>query len=127
MGGDCSRGFRVGDKVMALLPGGGYAEFAAADECCVMRLPDGFSFAQGAAIPEVWLTAFQILALVADVQSSDTVLVHVCFIWFRHFARGFMQEIKFPIVQDIFALICYYSVVMITVVCKSHYYQFFQK
>ena len=77
VGESCSGRFKKGDKVIALLPGGGYADFAAADECCVMPMPQGMSFAQAAAIPEVWLTAFQLLTFVAKVEKSDSVLVHV--------------------------------------------------
>ena len=45
--------FKKGDRVMALLDGGGYAEYALAPEGFVMPLPDNLSFAQGAGIPEV--------------------------------------------------------------------------
>ncbi len=50
--------WRPGDRVCALLPGGGYAERAAVPAGMLMRLPDGWSFAQGAAVPEVWFTAW---------------------------------------------------------------------
>ena len=55
----------VGARVMTLLPGGGYAEYVAVDARLAMRVPDGFSFAQAAAVPETWLTAFQLLHFVA--------------------------------------------------------------
>ena len=45
--------WKAGDRVMALLDGGGYAEKAVALEGLVMPLPDHLSFEQGAAIPEV--------------------------------------------------------------------------
>lgn len=45
--------FKKGDKVFALLDGGGYAEYAAAPEGFVMPLPDNLSFTSAAAIPEV--------------------------------------------------------------------------
>lgn len=77
VGPDCSKGFATGDKVMALLPGGGYAEFVSVTEAQVMHVPKGFSLRKAAAIPEVWLTAFLMLKLVAKVQSGETVLVHV--------------------------------------------------
>ena len=49
--------FKKGDRVMALLDGGGYAEYAVAPEGFVMPLPKNLSFAEGAGIPEVpfWL------------------------------------------------------------------------
>lgn len=45
--------FKKGDKVFALLDGGGYAEYAVAPEGYVMPLPDNLSFTNAAAIPEV--------------------------------------------------------------------------
>ena len=45
--------FKKGDKVFALLDGGGYAEYAVAPEGFVMPLPDNLSFSKAAAVPEV--------------------------------------------------------------------------
>ena len=45
--------YKKGDKVMALLDGGGYAQYAAAPEGFVMPLPKNLTFAEGAGIPEV--------------------------------------------------------------------------
>jgi tumor protein p53-inducible protein 3 len=75
-GADCQRGFRLGDRVMALLPGGGYAQFARVHDGSVMRIPPALSFEQAAAIPETWLTAFQLLHRVAHLRKGDYVLVH---------------------------------------------------
>eukprot|EP00928_Gymnodinium_smaydae_P065989 TRINITY_DN49049_c0_g1_i2.p1 TRINITY_DN49049_c0_g1~~TRINITY_DN49049_c0_g1_i2.p1 ORF type:complete len:254 (-),score=25.36 TRINITY_DN49049_c0_g1_i2:65-826(-) len=61
---------------MALLTGGGYAEFCAVDERLLMPIPTNLSTLQAAAIPETWLTAFQLLTLVGQVRRGDTVLVH---------------------------------------------------
>ena len=66
----------VGDVVMCLLSGGGYAQYTAADEGCVMKVPEGLSQETAAAIPETWLTAFQLLHLVGQVEKDDVVLVH---------------------------------------------------
>lgn len=66
----------VGDRVCALLPGGGYAEKVAVPAAVLLRLPDQWSFAQGAAVPEVWLTAFVNLFLEGDLQMGETVLIH---------------------------------------------------
>mmetsp|Transcript_4030 Transcript_4030/g.4937 ORF Transcript_4030/g.4937 Transcript_4030/m.4937 type:complete len:315 (+) Transcript_4030:64-1008(+) len=74
-GPDCKK-FKEGDRVMALLAGGGYAEFVAVDERQAMEIPNGISFRHAAAIPETWLTAYQLLFFVAQVKSSDTVLIH---------------------------------------------------
>ena len=70
---------RVGDRrVMALLPGGGYAEQVAVPESLLMDVPPNLSLRQAAAIPETWLTAFQLLFLVANAKAGDTVLIHAC-------------------------------------------------
>ena len=42
----------------------------------LLRLPKGWSFAQGAAVPEVWLTAYVNLFLEGDLQAGETVLIH---------------------------------------------------
>jgi len=68
--------WRIGDRVMALLAGGGYAEKAVVPPALLMPLPDGWTFVQGAAIPEVWLTAFVNLFLEGRLAPGETVLVH---------------------------------------------------
>jgi tumor protein p53-inducible protein 3 len=74
--GDAVQGWQPGDRVMALLPGGGYAEHAAVHHDLLMRLPDGWSFDQGAAVPEAWLTAFLNLFIEGRLQSGQRVLIH---------------------------------------------------
>jgi len=69
-------GWRPGDRVMALLPGGGYAERAAVPAGMLLRLPDGWSFAQGAAVPEVWYTAFLNLFDEGQLKPGETALIH---------------------------------------------------
>lgn len=66
----------VDDRVCALLPGGGYAEKVAVPAAMLLRLPDEWSFAQGTAVPEVWLTAFVNLFLEGNLQKGETVLIH---------------------------------------------------
>jgi tumor protein p53-inducible protein 3 len=68
--------FSVGDRVMALLAGGGYAEYAAVDAGSVMPIPQDLSFTEAAAIPEAFLTAWQCLTFNASVAPGDVVLVH---------------------------------------------------
>ncbi|XP_048084704.1 quinone oxidoreductase PIG3 isoform X1 [Alosa alosa] len=65
-----------GQRVMALLSGGGYAEFVSVPEELVMPVPAHLTITQAAALPEAWLTAFQLLHLIAKVQPGETVLVH---------------------------------------------------
>jgi putative PIG3 family NAD(P)H quinone oxidoreductase len=70
------RGWQVGDRVCALLGGGGYAELVAVPQQMLMPVPDGWSFAEAAALPEVYLTAFVNLFIEAALQPGETVLVH---------------------------------------------------
>lgn len=70
------RGWSAGDRVLALLPGGGYAERAAVPSGLLLRLPDGWSFAQGAAVPEAWLTAFLNLFIEGRLAAGESVLIH---------------------------------------------------
>lgn len=65
-----------GDRVMALLPGGGYAERARVHESLVLPIPDGFSFEQAAAIPEAFLTAHEALLGAGDLSPGERVLIH---------------------------------------------------
>lgn len=74
--GEASNKFKIGDKVMALLPGGGYAENVVVDENHVMPIPQSLDFNQGTAIPEAWLTAYQLLHFIGKVQKGETVLIH---------------------------------------------------
>ena len=66
----------VGDKVMALLPGGGYAEYVSVHHGSVMPVPEDLSLEEAAAIPEVWLTAYQLLHTTAGIKPGNTVLIH---------------------------------------------------
>lgn len=76
LGPDCSLNFGYGDNVMALLPGGGYAEFCVADERTVMKVPSGISMTEAASIPEAFATAYQLLFVVAKAEPGDSVLIH---------------------------------------------------
>lgn len=69
-------GWEVGDRVCALLPGGGYAEKCVVPASMLLRLPDEWSFAQGTAVPEVWYTAYVNLFLEGDLKAGETVLIH---------------------------------------------------
>ena len=67
--------FRPGDKVCALLGGGGYAEMAAVPEGMVMPMPEGASFVEAAALPEVCATALLNLVILGQLQKGETVFV----------------------------------------------------
>lgn len=68
--------WRPGDKVMALLPGGGYASLATVHEDMAMPIPADWTFEQAAALPEASLTAFQALHLLAGLKKGERVLIH---------------------------------------------------
>ncbi len=68
--------WQIGDRVCALLSGGGYAEQVAVPHQLLMPIPDGWSFEQAAAVPEVFYTAFVNLFIEADLQAGESVLIH---------------------------------------------------
>lgn len=76
VGSGCEIKWDKGSRVSALLSGGGYAEYAVVDERQVLSIPDDQSFEEAAAVPEVWLTAFQHLWLVAKAKPEDSILIH---------------------------------------------------
>jgi tumor protein p53-inducible protein 3 len=71
-----AHGWKIGDRAMALLPGGGYAEKAIAHSGSAMKIPAALSYEEAAGIPEVYLTAFLNLFELAGVKPGDNVLIH---------------------------------------------------
>lgn len=69
-------GWEAGDRVFGLLAGGGYAEYVLIHHDLAIPIPSSFSFAEAAAIPEVFLTAFQALHWNADLAAGKRVLIH---------------------------------------------------
>ena len=69
-------GFRVGDRVMALLPGGGYAEQVNVHAGSVMSVPDGLSLEHAAGVPEVFLTCYLNLFQLGNAPAGGAALVH---------------------------------------------------
>ncbi len=74
--GEGVEGWRPGDRVMALLSGGGYAERVVAPAGQLMPVPAGLSWAEAAAIPEVFLTAHDNLFTHGRLAAGETVLIH---------------------------------------------------
>ncbi|SFG90072.1 NAD(P)H-quinone oxidoreductase [Pontibacter chinhatensis] len=72
---NCTK-YKKGDKVFGLLPGGGYAEYAVIDEAMAMPVPDNLSMEEAAAIPEVFLTAWQALVWLGKLQTGERALIH---------------------------------------------------
>lgn len=67
--------FRPGDKVCALLGGGGYAEQVAVPEELVMPMPENCSFAEAAALPEVFATAYLNLVRIGNITPGQTLFM----------------------------------------------------
>ncbi len=70
------RGFAVGERVMALLAGGGYAEEVVVHAGSAMKVPSALSFEEAAAIPEVFLTVFLNVFQLAQLPDGGALLVH---------------------------------------------------
>ena len=74
--GDSVSNVAVGDRICALLDGGGYAEYVTAPAGNVVPLPQGYSFVHGAALPEVFATAWLNLFMEAGLQAGEKVILH---------------------------------------------------
>jgi NADPH2:quinone reductase len=70
------RRFRPGDRVMGLVGGGAWAEQLTVHEREALPMPEGMDFTDAAALPEVYLTAFDALVLQGGMRAGETVLVH---------------------------------------------------
>jgi NADPH2:quinone reductase len=68
--------FTLGDRVTALVPGGGYAEYCAVDERNALPLPAGFSMVESAAIPETFFTVWPNVFDRGALKPGETLLVH---------------------------------------------------
>jgi putative PIG3 family NAD(P)H quinone oxidoreductase len=69
-------GWKVGDRVMALLAGGGYAEQVVVSAGSLMRVPERLSLQEAAAFPEVFLTVFLNVFQLAKLSDGGSALVH---------------------------------------------------
>src|SRR5215207_8176505 len=68
--------FKPGDRVMAIVGGGGQAELSAIHERMLMPVPDQLDWPQAGGFPEVFATAHDALFTQADLQSGERLLVH---------------------------------------------------
>lgn len=68
--------WKIGDRVCALLGGGGYAEYVSVPQEMVMPIPKGLTFVEAAAIPEAFATAYLNLFYVGNAQKGETLLMH---------------------------------------------------
>jgi putative PIG3 family NAD(P)H quinone oxidoreductase len=68
--------WRVGDRVCALLGGGGYAQYAVVDARHALPLPEGLDFVQAAALPETVFTVYANVFEHGGLKAGETLLVH---------------------------------------------------
>jgi len=68
--------WRVGDKVTALLGGGGYAQYAVVDARHALPIPEGLSFTEAASLPETVFTVFSNVFEIGALKAGETLLVH---------------------------------------------------
>ncbi|WP_201862522.1 NAD(P)H-quinone oxidoreductase [Microvirga soli] len=68
--------FSIGEPVMALVPGGGYAEYALVHESNALPVPPGLSFEEAGAIPETYFTVWTNVFDRGRLQAGETFLVH---------------------------------------------------
>jgi NADPH2:quinone reductase len=69
-------GFAVGDRILATVPLGGFAERAAVPAAAAWLMPDGMTFDEAAALPIVYPTSYAGLVLRAQLRACETLLVH---------------------------------------------------
>jgi putative PIG3 family NAD(P)H quinone oxidoreductase len=74
--GDGARRWQVGDKVCALLAGGGYAQYAAVDARHALPIPKGLSLLEAAALPETVFTVFTNVYERGRLTAGETFMVH---------------------------------------------------
>lgn len=68
--------FAPGDRVMALVAGGGYAEQAVVHAGHAIPIPEGFSYEEAAAIPEAFITSYSNLIQIGGLRERERVLIH---------------------------------------------------
>ena len=74
--GDKVKRWKIGDKVCALVSGGGYAEYCVTDEATALAVPKGFSFTDAAALPETFMTVWHNVFERGALKAGETVLIH---------------------------------------------------
>ncbi|QCK88463.1 NAD(P)H-quinone oxidoreductase [Phreatobacter aquaticus] len=75
LGAGASR-FAIGDKVCALVAGGGYAEYAVVDETNALPVPKGLSMAEAAGVPETFFTVWSNVFDRGGLKAGETILIH---------------------------------------------------
>lgn len=70
------RGFEIGQRVFGLITGGGYAEYCLIDAAMAMSIPENWSYAEAAAIPEVFFTANETIFVLGELKPAESILIH---------------------------------------------------
>ena len=68
--------WRVGDRVMGIVGGGGYAERVVVDERVAVAVPEGMEMTVAGAIPEVYMTAYDAVFRQAGLREGEVLLIH---------------------------------------------------
>lgn len=74
--GDGARKHKLGDKVMSLVAGGGYAEYCIAQDAQAMQVPEGFSMLEAGATAETLMTVWHNVFERGGLQAGETLLIH---------------------------------------------------
>src|SRR5207302_4562247 len=74
--GETTGRFKLGDKVMALVPGGGYAEYCTAAELCALPVPPALPLKEAACVPETFFTVWHNVFQRGALKSGETLLIH---------------------------------------------------
>ncbi len=69
-------GLKIGETVMALLNGGGYAQYAIAEKACCIRVPGGMPLTEAAAMPEAFFTVWHNVFQRGGLKAGESFLVH---------------------------------------------------
>ena len=69
-------GWNVGDRVMSLVGGGGYAEYAVAYAAHLMAIPESMSFEEAACVCESYITAFLNVFMIGELKDGQTAILH---------------------------------------------------
>ncbi len=70
------KNFKIGDRVCALLNGGGYANYVAVKALQVLKIPDNLDLVAASALPEVLATVWYNIFMLSQAQKGDSILIH---------------------------------------------------
>jgi len=74
--GEAVKGWKIGDRVMTLVGGGGYAEYAVAYASHLMPIPEKMSFEEAACVCESYITAFLNVFMIGELKDGQTAILH---------------------------------------------------